>query len=165
MALFGPRAIRGAGPRYPDERTSYLSNAAGLHRAKIVGRHCVDSPPRALHRRMGPALSRDKLTRRANHFGFSEVMSSPGIKNISLSPPGKSRAHQLPSCSAKRGVGHRHERGTGSGGRGCAFDERRGCVRRRRVVLTPRCWRQVGGKSRRRRWQESRSPGRARYKP
>jgi hypothetical protein len=52
LALFGPRAIRGAGPRYPDERTSYLSNAAGLHRAKIVGRHCVDSPPRALHRRM-----------------------------------------------------------------------------------------------------------------
>ncbi len=107
----------------PDERTSYLSSAAGLHRAKIVGRHCVDSPPRALHRRR--------------------------IKNISLSPPGKSRAHQLPSCPAKRGVGHRHERGTGSGGRGCAFDERRGSVRRRRVVLTPRCWRQVGGKSRR----------------
>jgi hypothetical protein len=52
LALFGPRAIRGAGPGYPDERTSYLSNAAGLHRAKIVGRHCVDSPPRALHRRM-----------------------------------------------------------------------------------------------------------------
>ena len=129
MALFGPRAIRGAGPGYPDERTSYLSNAAGLHRPMV--------------------LSRAKLTRRANHFGFSEVMSSPGIKNISLSPTGKSRAHQLPSCSAKRGVGHRHERGTGSGGRGCAFDERRGCVRRRRVVLTPRCWRQVGGKSRR----------------
>jgi len=37
-------------------------------------------------------LSRDKLTRRANHFGFSEIMSSPGIKNISLSPSGKSRA-------------------------------------------------------------------------
>jgi hypothetical protein len=95
------------------------------------------------------AFSRDKLTRRANHFGFSEVLSSPGIKNISLSPPGKSGAHQLPSCPAKRGVGHRHGRGAGSGGRGCAFDERRGSVRRRRVVLTPRCWRQVGGKSRR----------------
>jgi hypothetical protein len=30
------------------------------------------------------------LTRRANHFGFSEIVSSPGIKNISLSSPGKS---------------------------------------------------------------------------
>ena len=36
--------------------------------------------------------------------------------------------------------------GTGCGGRGCAPDERRGNVRRRRVVLTPRCWCQVGGK-------------------
>jgi hypothetical protein len=28
--------------------------------------------------------------RRANHFGFSEIVSSPGIKNIPLSPSGKS---------------------------------------------------------------------------
>src|SRR5882672_7989625 len=41
----------------------------------------------------------------------------------------------------------------------CAFDEGARGVRRRRVVLTPRCWRQVGGQSRRRWWQESRSPG------
>jgi hypothetical protein len=33
---------------------------------------------------------RDKLTRRANHFCFSEIVSSPGIKNIPLSPSGKS---------------------------------------------------------------------------
>jgi hypothetical protein len=33
------------------------------------------------------------------------------------------------------------------------------CGRRSRVVLAPRCWRQVGGRlSCRRRWQESRSP-------
>src|SRR5437879_5397436 len=40
-------------------------------------------------------------------------------------------------------------------------------VRRSRVVLTPRCWRQVreGQASRGRRWQKSRSPGRARSKP
>jgi hypothetical protein len=31
----------------------------------------------------------------------------------------------------------------GCGGRGCAFDVRHGCVRQNRVVLTPRCWRQV----------------------
>ena len=111
-------------------------------------------------------LSRDKLTRRANHFGFSEIMSSPRIKNISLSPPGKSKAHQLPSCPEKRGVGHRHERGTGSGGRGCAFDERRGCVRRSRVVLTPRRWRQASRKCPRGDGdKKARSPGRARYKP
>jgi hypothetical protein len=96
----------------------------------------------------GPALSCDKLTRRANHFVFSEIVSSPKsirIENISLLQKGKSGAHLSASCSAKRGVGRRHERGTGSGGRGCALDERHGSVRRSRVVLTPRCWRQVGG--------------------
>jgi hypothetical protein len=35
------------------------------------------------------------------------------------------------------------------------LDERRGCERRNRVVLTPRRWRQVGGNIRQRRWQES----------
>jgi hypothetical protein len=34
----------------------------------------------------------DKSTRRANHFGFSEIMSSPGIKNILLSFSRKSPA-------------------------------------------------------------------------
>jgi hypothetical protein len=40
-------------------------------------------------------LGPDKLTRRANHFGFSEIVSSPRIKrikNIPLSPSGKSAA-------------------------------------------------------------------------
>src|SRR4051794_36661533 len=32
----------------------------------------------------------DKTTRRANHFGFSEFMSSPRIKNISPDTSGKS---------------------------------------------------------------------------
>src|SRR6266702_7806554 len=46
---------------------------------------------------------------------------------------------------------------------GSADNERRESVRRRRVVLTPRRWRQVLEKSasQGRRWQESRSPGRA----
>ena len=44
------------------------------------------------------------------------------------------------------------KRGMGCGGRGSVVarfmrvDERRCCVRRSRVVLTPRCWRQVPGK-------------------
>jgi hypothetical protein len=34
----------------------------------------------------------DTMARRANHFGFSEIMSSPGIKNIPLSFSRKSVA-------------------------------------------------------------------------
>jgi hypothetical protein len=32
---------------------------------------------------------RDKTTRRANHFGFAEIVSIPKIKNISLYPKGE----------------------------------------------------------------------------
>ena len=42
----------------------------------------------------------------------------------------------------------RHKRGMGCGGRGCAFDEQRKRVRRSRVVLAPRCWRQALGRQR-----------------
>src|SRR5882757_5920245 len=47
-----------------------------------------------------------------------------------------------------------------------ASDEGTECGRRSRVVLASRCWCQVFEKqaSQGRRWQESRSPGRARYK-
>jgi hypothetical protein len=49
------------------------------------------------------------------------------------------------SSRPKRGAFRdRHEREAGCGGRGCAFDEQRSIRGRRgRVVLTPRCWRQV----------------------
>ena len=57
--------------------------------------------------------------------------------------------------SRSEGRRPRHERGTGCGGRRGALDERHGSVRRRRVVLTPRCWRQVGGLIRKRRWQQA----------
>ena len=51
--------------------------------------------------------------------------------------------HPVPT----RGAYHdRHERGTGSDGRGSALGERRRSVRQRRVVLTPHGWR--------RRWQQ-----------
>src|SRR6476469_7049375 len=73
-------------------------------------------------------------------------MSSPEIKNISLlqkCEQGYISCIPVPT----RGAHHdRHERGTGSGGRGSAENERRGCVRQRRVVLTPHGWR--------RRWQQ-----------
>jgi hypothetical protein len=102
VAHFRPRAIRDAGPRYPDERTSLLVDRPQVC---IVRRCGIDDPQSAFPptgaQSSSPKsviFSRDKLTRRANHFGFSEIMASPRIKNILLSPPGKSRAHQLPSC-------------------------------------------------------------------
>ena len=63
--------------------------------------------------------------------------------------------------SRKRGVAQRHQRGAGCGGRGGVRransepDEWRCSVRRSRVVLTPRSWRQVCEKKRRRRCQTS----------
>ena len=51
------------------------------------------------------------LARRANQFWLSEIMSSPGIKNISLYQKGKSVVHSWPSRPTQRGVGHRHNEG------------------------------------------------------
>jgi hypothetical protein len=48
--------------------------------------------------------------------------------------------------SQTRAARDRHERGAGCGGRGCAIDEQRSSGRRSRVVLAPRCWRQVARK-------------------
>src|SRR6266851_692407 len=90
-------------------------------------------------------------------------VSSPLCKNISLHPSGKSSLQTRAIPPHQRGVGHRHERGEGCGGRGSVLratglqgglrsvsdqqhaDERCCCVRRSRVVLTPRRWRQVRG--------------------
>jgi hypothetical protein len=47
---------------------------------------------RRLARKRNLAVACDKSTRRANHFRFSEMTSSPEIKNIPLSPSGKSAA-------------------------------------------------------------------------
>ena len=86
----------------------------------------------------------NETARRANHFRFTEILSSPKIKNISLFPKTK-QWHYLPVPPDKRGARDRLERAVGCGGRGCVEDERHRRVRRRRVVLTPRRWRQVGG--------------------
>ena len=74
---------------------------------------------------------------------ISKFLSSPRSKNISLCLSGKSSLRACAIPSRKRGVGHRHERWDGMRWtRQCA---RRACqcVRRSRVVLTPRRWRQV----------------------
>jgi hypothetical protein len=47
------------------------------------------------------------------HFWFSEHVSSPKIKNISLFQKYKSGLYLLPSRPAQRGARDRHERGTG----------------------------------------------------
>src|SRR5216684_1571881 len=105
-----------------------------------------DLPPVASQIR---ALSCDKSTRRANHFWFPEIVSSPKIKNISLPPSGKSVALVPPSRAHKRGAS-RSSRTLGAGCDGrlgvrrkfFAGRERQG-VRPSRVVLTPRCWHQA----------------------
>jgi hypothetical protein len=51
-----------------------------------------------------------------------------------------------PSRPTKGAYRDRHGRGMGCGGRWCAADEQHWRGRRSRVVLTPRRWRQVGGK-------------------
>ena len=54
------------------------------------------------------------------------------------------------------------KRAVGCGGRGCAFDERRGCGRRNRVVLTPQAGVKSGEASRGDGGKRHGSPGRAR---
>src|ERR1700751_1520206 len=65
--------------------------------------------------------------------------------------------HPVPLRGAFR---ERHERGAGGGGRGGALDGRCQRGRRRRVVLTPRCRRQVGEVFSQTTVSTSRSPGR-----
>jgi hypothetical protein len=71
-----------------------------------------------------------------------------------------------PSRPTRGAYRDRHGRGTGCGGRGSAIDEQRLSGRRRRVVLTPRRWCQVGGSnSADDGGKRARSPGRARSSP
>jgi hypothetical protein len=58
-------------------------------------------------------------------FGNNVKLKNSENQKYFAFPEAKSVAHLSPSRPGKRGVGHRHERGTGSGGRGSAFDE--GC--------------------------------------
>ncbi|MET3841604.1 hypothetical protein ABIE49_003682 [Bradyrhizobium sp. OAE829] len=80
----------------------------------------------------------DKTTRRANHFRFSEGVSSPGTENISVYQNCKSGAYVWPSRPTQKGVGRRHGRWAGCGGRWFTPRRRRGLsVRQNRVVLAP----------------------------
>jgi len=46
--------------------------------------------------------SRDELTRRAKHFRFTEIVSSPKIKNISLYQKAKSVVHSAHPVLVRR---------------------------------------------------------------
>src|SRR6266568_3145261 len=103
-------------------------------------------------------------------------MSSPRIKNISLFQKWETVAYLSPSRPAQRGVGQRHDVGrvavdvevpsTNGTMPGEAFWRRR-VLRTAKTcgpdasALASSWWERF----RQRRWQESRSPGRARYKP
>jgi hypothetical protein len=52
----------------------------------------------------GMDAGRDKTTRRANDFCFSQIVSRPEMKNISLFPKAKSGLYPLPSRPDQRGV-------------------------------------------------------------
>src|SRR5260370_19837049 len=65
------------------------------------------------------SLGCGKSVRRGNHFWFSEIVSSPEIKNIPLLPSGKSALALPPSRAHKRGASRSSRTlGAGCGGRG-----------------------------------------------
>ena len=93
-------------------------------------------------------------------------LSSPVAKNIRLRDLRKSPSYPPLSCPERGALAIVTNVGTGCGGRGGAFDERRQGGRRSRVVLTPRRWRQASRKYPRGDGdKKARSPGRARRKP
>jgi hypothetical protein len=71
------------------------------------------------------------------------AMSSPISENFPLNPSGKSFVKQAPSSPARGALAIVTNVGAGCGGRGSTSDQRACSVRRSRVVLTPRCWRQI----------------------
>jgi hypothetical protein len=89
----------------------------------------------SLHTQQGSARGGcDKTTRRANQFGLSEIVSSPGIKNIPLAPSGKSFLQLCPSRPTRGAYRDRHERGLRCGGRDSV-----GAQGGRRAVFRERC--------------------------
>src|SRR3954463_14964533 len=108
----------------------------------------------------------DKLARRANHSDFPKSCQAPESK-IFLFFRSQIRRMVCPSHPTEGRIAIVTNVRWDAVDARAATDERGLSVRRNRVVLTPRCWRQVaqGPCRAQRRWQESRSPGRARYKP
>src|SRR3977135_1382356 len=89
---------------------------------------------------------RDKLTRRANQFRFTESGVKPRNQKYFAFPEMRNRVYLSPSRPTQKGVGRRHDEGRVAVDAEAATDARGQSVRQRRVVLTPRCWR--------RRWQQ-----------
>src|SRR5216110_4092749 len=87
----------------------------------------------------------NKTTRQAKRFRFAEAVVKPQNKKYFAFPESQISGRSIAIPSRQEGRWPTSQRGTGSGGREGADDERHRSVRQRRVVLTPRCWRQVGG--------------------
>src|SRR5437764_3495828 len=91
---------------------------------------------------------RDAFIRWANQFWFSAIVSSPKIKNILLHNSGNQNYNSARLAPTRGAYHDRHDTwGAGCDGRFgvrrfYAGRKRQG-VRRSRVVLAPRCWRQV----------------------
>ena len=67
---------------------------------------------------MTPECVKMAAMAKANHFRFTEFVSSPEIKNISLFTDGQITCYIFSHPVPLRGAfGHRHERGAGRGGR------------------------------------------------
>jgi hypothetical protein len=89
-------------------RAAWLSRRCG-HRPETASRRlltmrsypgrCAGFAPVWVQNSLSPC---DKSTRRANHFGFSEMLSSPRIENIPLCPRPKS---DVQSCRLPRQEG------------------------------------------------------------
>jgi len=139
----------------------------------------LEPAPRS--RRPRPARSRALLARRRRSVSRRDNLTptgiiatsvfrkyvKPQIKKYFAFPKGETVAYLSPARPARGASAVVTNEGRVAVDADCAFDEGARGVRRRRVVLTPRCWRQfVRSKaSHGRWWQESRSPGRARSKP
>ena len=77
------------------------------------------------------------VARRANHFGFAELMSSLKIKNISLFPNPKSALHPMHPVPLRGASAIVTNEGRVAVDALAATDERGQGVRQKRVVLTP----------------------------
>jgi hypothetical protein len=84
--------------------------------------------------------------RRANHFWFPETASSPQNKKYFAFPEGRNSGISVAIPSRQEGrIMIVTNVGRVAVDAGSADNERRESVRQRRVVLTSRCWCQVGG--------------------
>jgi hypothetical protein len=129
------RSISEIGPPFP----SAVASVAVLDLL-----HAELFPDAAMPDRKGTGAKRY-----AHHLPDGQItqsLSSPFCKNILIFRRPKSGLYLSPSCPTQRGVSRTsRDVGAGCGGRSGARTTLPAYGRRRRVVLTPRCWCQVGG--------------------